>query len=94
MRFAALIIACLLLAPPQQDPRGRDGRYHNPNTGAVQPDHCDNQGSHPCHCARTQAENCDKGAGTSQGEEPGYKCATFCRKDDCRCAVCCKKGDE
>ena len=75
----ATLYFCLLLAgslsalPPQSDSRGSDGHFHDPDTGAVQPDQCDNsfKNKTPCTCEKTE-DKCDGVAAN-----PGAKCKTY-----------------
>lgn len=79
---ACLLIASALTAMPQD--RGKDGHYHDPNTGEAQPDFCDNalHNEHPCTCNHAN-EKCD---GPS---DPGSMCKTYCRKEACKCVNSC-----
>lgn len=94
MSMLRLTLICfgllICLAAFAQDQRGKDGKYHDPVTGAAQPDECHSYGSHPCHCERTNRDNC-AGNGNSQGWEPGDQCQTYCRKDSCLCRTSCSE---
>jgi hypothetical protein len=93
MKYAVLVIIfCLassLTLLPAQDHRGPDGRYHDPNTGEVQPEMCDNLAGnpHPCECYHAKPM-CD---GTDAREIVGSKCKTYCRLSACRCDTCCEE---
>jgi hypothetical protein len=88
---AAILCFCLLLAgslsalPPQGDSRGPDGHFHDPVTGVEQPDQCDNsfKNKTPCTCEKAQ-DKCD-----SNPANPGAKCKTYCRINDCHCVNSC-----
>jgi hypothetical protein len=90
MKMATLCF-CLFLAAslsawlPQGDSRGPDGNFHDPETGAVQPDQCDNsfKNKTPCTCEKAQ-DKCDTVA-----TNPGAKCKTYCRIHDCHCLNSC-----
>ena len=81
-----IILSALLMFAFQSDRRGPDGHFHDPNTGAVQPDHCDNgfDNPHPCTCQRASEANCD-----SEPGYPGKMCKTYCRTNDCHCVNTC-----
>ncbi len=78
-------LGSLLLAQVLPEQRGKDGKYHDPATGAVQPESCNSDPSSksPCDCERANA-NCKDGAAM----HPGSKCKTWCRPDDCACGSC------
>jgi hypothetical protein len=78
--FVMLSIATFLAA---QEGRGKDGHFHDPETGNVQPDTCDNsfKNTHPCTCEKTKS--CDV------KPEHDRTCQVYCRKDACRCLAEC-----
>jgi hypothetical protein len=86
--FSLLIAGSLSALPPQGDSRGPDGHFHDPVTGVVQPDQCDNsfKNKTPCTCEKAQdkQDKCD-----SNHANPGAKCKTYCRRDDCHCVNSC-----
>ena len=83
-----LALAIFLLFWQSDDGRGTDGHYHDPYTGAVQPEHCDNgfKNEHPCNCERA-TDDCSNKDGVSAA--PGKKCSTYCRANDCHCHGSC-----
>lgn len=84
-----ILIACLVaatsLAAIPQDGRGKDGEYHDPDTGEVQPALCDNaaRNEHKCACSRAD-EKCEGGNGN-----PSRVCQTYCRVSACKCVNGC-----
>lgn len=89
MRLPAIYAAFLMfwfvlasgLALFSQEGPGKDGQYHDPDTGEVQPATCNNsyKNEHPCDCTKANAK-CD---GT------GGRCKTYCRPKACGCANGC-----
>ena len=79
--------ASLAAFPAQDDGRGDDGHFHDPETGAVQPDKCDNyeKNQHPCTCNRAD-QQCDH---DSSKEHPSRICKTWCRTNACGCLNKC-----
>jgi hypothetical protein len=91
-----LLVAGILSLPvymhPQDDrgdKRGPDGHFHNPSTGEVQPDSCDNtaHNKHKCDCERGDME-CASHPDENR-DHPRSKCQTYCRPKACRCANPC-----
>lgn len=84
--MVTLLIATGLAALQPQEGRGQDGKFHDPETGAVQPDRCDNgfKNTHPCRCSR--AMSCDPDA---MAHHPTRVCQTWCRTDACTCVNEC-----
>jgi hypothetical protein len=82
----AMIALAGLLVAAQDEGRGKDGKYHDPETGEVQPDHCDNsfKNEHPCDCSR--AKSCDPDA---MSHHPTRVCKTWCRTNACGCVNEC-----
>lgn len=83
-----LFAASLSAFPPQDNEgRGKDGKFHDPYTGEVQPDRCDNsfKNTHPCTCNRADMK-CDH---DTRKEHPTQVCQTFCRTNACGCANTC-----
>ena len=87
MKYAVLVfcLACASLLAAQEG-RGPDGNYHDPTTGAAQPERCDNgfRNTHPCECSRTT--ECDP---KRQKDHPSSLCKTYCRTDACGCVSKC-----
>jgi hypothetical protein len=81
----AILVACLFAATflAAQESRGKDGKFHDPETGEVQPDTCNNsfKNTHPCECEKTKV------CGTKL--EHDRTCQVYCRKDACRCLAEC-----
>ena len=69
-----------------QEHRGPDGRFHDPDTGAAQPDMCDNgyKNEHKCECNRA-----DTKCGEDSTATPSRKCQTYCRIKACSCVNGC-----
>jgi hypothetical protein len=85
-----IVLSVLLMFSFQSDDgRGPDGHFHDPNTGEVQPDHCDNgfQNKYKCACQRAAAEKCDEQ--DDNANQPGKMCKTYCRNNDCHCHNSC-----
>jgi len=70
-----------------QEGRGKDGHFHDPVTGEVQPDRCDNsfKDTHPCECNRSDMK-CDH---DTSKEHPSSICKTYCRTNACGCTNGC-----
>jgi hypothetical protein len=70
-----------------QEGRDKDGHFHDPETGEIQPDHCDNsfKNEHPCTCNHAD-DKCDH---DTKKEHPTRLCKTWCRTDACGCANHC-----
>jgi hypothetical protein len=89
-----ILAVCLLLASvltvypasrQEDDHRGKDGKFHDPDSGEVQPEMCDNgfKNEHKCECYKTTTQ-CE---GTEPG--PAKRCQTFCRLKACSCVSTC-----
>jgi hypothetical protein len=86
--FFVLLLATYLAAVPDQG-RGKDGKFHDPETGKVQPDYCTNLETNPHRCECAQAKPmCD---GTDTKEYVGRQCQTWCRRWACKCETCCEE---
>jgi hypothetical protein len=85
----ALLALLLMFGFQSDDGRGSDGHFHDPNTGEVQPEHCNNgfENKHKCECQRASQNNCDKD--DPDANIPGKMCKTYCRQNDCHCHNSC-----
>lgn len=84
--LSAFFVLASLLSTFRQDGRGKDGYYHDPESGERQPDMCDNtfKNEHKCTCSRTE-EDCNAKSKVT----PSRICMVYCRPNACRCGAAC-----